>query len=29
MTIQEALKDYDLYHYFGDIPRDDLIDMMV
>ncbi|QHW36522.1 lipoate--protein ligase [Staphylococcus ursi] len=28
-AIQEALKNYDLYHYFGDIPRDGLIDMMV
>ncbi|MEJ7541239.1 lipoate--protein ligase [Staphylococcus intermedius] len=27
--IQEALKDYDFYHYFGDIPRQDLIKMMV
>ena len=28
-AIEEALKDYDMYHYFGDIPRDALIELMV
>ncbi|ARJ51472.1 lipoate--protein ligase [Staphylococcus lutrae] len=28
-AIQDALNDYDFYHYFGDIPRDELIDMML
>ncbi|WP_281200835.1 lipoate--protein ligase [Staphylococcus schleiferi] len=28
-AIEEALKDYDMYHYFGDIPREALIELMV
>lgn len=28
-AIHEALKDYDMHHYFGAIPKDELIDLMV
>ena len=27
-SIEEALSEYDLYHYFGDIPREELIRLM-
>ena len=29
VAIHEALKDYDMHHYFGAIPKDELIDLMV
>ncbi|UXR78910.1 MULTISPECIES: lipoate--protein ligase [unclassified Staphylococcus] len=28
-AIHEALRDYDIHHYFGAIPKDELIDLMV
>ncbi|MDO5375982.1 MAG: lipoate--protein ligase [Staphylococcus rostri] len=28
-AIHEALKDFDIHHYFGAIPKDELIDLMV
>lgn len=28
-SIQEALKDIDVYHYFGDIAKEEIINLML